>query len=55
MNSAIYLRNGNKVAHLFRFEDAGNMVVAQAKKTGTNATIAVDWEGTTYYINLYQA
>lgn len=55
MNAAIYLRSANKVSNLFRFEDCGSMVVAQAAKAGTPATIQCDWEGTEYFINMYQA
>jgi len=54
MDNVFEVFTGNKVSNLFRFDQCGNMVVQQSAASGTPATIAVDWEGTQYYINMYQ-
>lgn len=55
MDAAIRLWGGNKVPVLFRLDACGTMIAVGAAKSGASANIAIDWEGTTYYINVLQA
>lgn len=53
LDEAIYLYGGNKITKFAKFDTCGTMVSDTATTSGTSKKIAIDIDGTTYYINAY--
>ena len=53
MDEAIFLYGGDKISKFIKFDTCDTMVSDTAETAGASKKIAIDIDGTTYYINAY--
>jgi hypothetical protein len=53
MDQAIYVYGGDKISKLMKLSTVSGMVSDTAETAGASKKIAIDIDGTTYYINAY--